>query len=92
MRYVAPLTRRETEQLHEIVQGSLSHRERLRAQAILWSHKGFKVKQIASLCEVDRDTVIRWFNHWESLRVKGLADAPRSGRPPSLNEEEKKAC
>lgn len=92
MRYVAPLSNDEIEQLQLTIQVSPSHRERQRAQAILWSHKGFKLKQIACLCEVDRDTVSRWFTHWDSSKGQGLSDAPRSGLPPRLNEEEKKAC
>jgi len=90
MRYVAPLVGEEIEQLRSVIETNLNHRERKRAPAILWSHKGFKLKQIATLCEVDRDTVSRWLDQWETAQLKGLADAPRSGRPSRLKEEEKK--
>lgn len=90
MRYINPLTEEEVAQLQTVVHESSYHRERMRAQAILWSHKGYKIKVIADLCEVDRDTVSHWFSRWEKNKQAGLADAARSGRPDSLNEQEKK--
>lgn len=91
MRFVTSITPKEQEQLRALVHQGVHHRERIRAQAILWSHKGYKIKQIADLCEVDRDTVSRWLTRWEQDKQQGLQDVPRSGRPTILNSQEKKA-
>jgi transposase len=91
MRFVTSLTEQEKASLRSLVQENTNHRERMRAQAILWSHKGYKIKQIADLCEVDRDTVSRWLNRWQADKEQGLQDGPRSGRPSILNHEEKKS-
>ena len=64
----------------------------MRAQALLLSHKGYKLKAIADICQVDRDTVSQWFTRWEQSKVSGLSDGARSGRPSSLSEQEKKVC
>lgn len=90
MRFVTSLTEQEQAELRFLVHDSTNHRERIRAQAILWSHKGYKIKQIAELCEVDRDTVSRLLNRWEEDKQQGLQDAPRSGRPAVLSPGEKK--
>lgn len=60
MRFISSLTQQEITLLQEYIRSSANHWERMRAQAILWSHKGYKLKTIADLCEVDRDTVSRW--------------------------------
>ncbi|MEM9834829.1 MAG: helix-turn-helix domain-containing protein [Bacteroidota bacterium] len=90
MRFVSSLTQKEQEGLRPLVHDSTNHRERMRAQAILWSDKGYKLKQIADLCEVDRDTVSKWLRRWEQDRPSGLKDASRSGRPATLSLQEKK--
>jgi transposase len=90
MRFISSLTQQEITWLQNHIRTSANHRERMRAQAILWSHKGYKLKTIADLCEVDRDTVSRWFSHWEQDKQTSLSDAARSGRPAHLQQEEKK--
>lgn len=90
MRFISSLTKEEVQHLQSLVHASTNHRERIRSQAILWSHKGYKIKQIADLCEVDRDTVSRWLSRWEQSKLQGLKDGPRSGRPTSLTAAEKK--
>lgn len=90
MRFISSLTQQEITLLQEYIRSSANHRERMRAQAILWSHKGYKLKTIADLCEVDRDTVSRWFTNWEQDKQASIADAARSGRPAHLQQEEKK--
>lgn len=91
MRFISSLDTAEIQHLQAIIHESANHRARIRSQAILWSHKGYKIKQIADLCDVDRDTVSRWLTRWQQEKQRGLLDAPRSGRPTSLTDEEKKA-
>lgn len=53
MRFISSLSQEEIAWLQDHTRSSANHRERMRAQAILWSHKGYKLKTIADLCEVD---------------------------------------
>lgn len=92
MRYVAALSPEEEMQLQTILHDSDKHRIRMRAQAILLSHKGYKLKVIADICQVNRDTVSQWLSRWEQDKVDSLSDAARSGRPGCLSEGEKKLC
>ncbi len=64
-----------------------SAKERCRAQALLWLDEGESVEQVAELLHVSRQTV---YNGVERFRQRPdldrrprLADAPRSGRPPT---------
>ena len=66
------------------------YRVRDRAHALILSSQGKKIKELALIFDVDRDTISSWFNRWESGGFDGLVDAPHPGRPPKLNTEEKK--
>jgi transposase len=64
-----------------------SAKQRCRAQAVLWLDDGEPVEQVADLLHVSRQTIYNWVGRFE--RDPGLdlpsrlADAPRSGRPPT---------
>lgn len=62
----------------------------MRAQAILLSEKGYALNQLATIFEIDRDSVSQWLDWWEDYKFDGLADDPRSGRTPILADESKK--
>lgn len=64
-------------------------RARMRAHSILLSSEGLKIKEIAKVYQVDRDTVSTWIKKWEKAGMESLYDKPRSGRPPTLTPEEK---
>jgi transposase len=49
---------------------------------------GKTVNDLAETFEVTRDTVRDWLDSWERDGVKGLADKPRTGKPPILTPEE----
>ncbi|MGB3588686.1 MAG: helix-turn-helix domain-containing protein [Tunicatimonas sp.] len=91
MRYIETLNPTEIQKLQTILHDGTKHRQRMRAQALLLSHKGYKLKLIADICQVDRDTISQWFRRWEQNKFASLSDAPRSGRPSSLTQREKKA-
>jgi transposase len=63
-------------------------RARVRAHGILLSSQGMKIKEIAKIYQVDRDTVAPWIKKWEQHGVASLYDKPRSGRPRKLTPEE----
>ena len=54
----------------------------LRAQMVLASDRGHSVPQIAALHGCGQDVVRGWLHRYQERGVAGLADRPRSGRPP----------
>ena len=57
-----------------------------RGQALLLMADGVAATEIAKLLGVGRSTVMRWKKRFHCDEpAKRLADAPRSGRPPSLS-------
>ena len=87
-KFVQPLTKHEREQLAAIMKSPAPQRTRRRAHAILLSERRYSLDQIADIYQVDRDRVSTWLEGWEARHFDGLADAPRSGRPPKLTEPE----
>jgi transposase len=80
------LTAREQGDLAALLQGPTA-REPRRAQALVWLAQGFAVEEVADLLGVSRQTVYNGARRFEDrdggdLRQR-LADAPRSGRPPT---------
>ena len=89
-KFVKPLTSEQREQLTEIMKSSAPQRKRMRAHTILLSERRYSIDQIADIYQVDRDRVSQWLDWWEQYQFDGLDDDPRGGRPPKLNQEEKK--
>jgi transposase len=88
VRYVRLLTASQRHTLAEIMKHDATPRARVRAHGILLSAQGMKIKEIAKIYQVDRDTVATWIKKWEQHGVASLYDKPRSGRPPKLTPEE----
>jgi transposase len=82
------LTESQRHTLAEIMKHDATPRARVRAHGILLSAQGMKIKEIAKIYQVDRDTVATWIKKWEQHGVASLYDKPRSGRPPKLTPEE----
>lgn len=80
-KYVTPLTEAERETLRAAMAYGPSARVRQRAQAVYGSDQGFRIGQLATLLDADRDTVSAWLDRWERDGLRGLYDAPRCGRP-----------
>jgi transposase len=61
--------------------------EQHRAQALLWLAQGLPAAEVADLLGVSRQTIYNWAGRFHERAASGLldrlADAPRSGRPPS---------
>ena len=88
MKFVASLTEAERETLREALKYGPSARVRQRAQAVYLSSRGYRLEPLAELFEVDRDTVSSWLDGWQERGLRGLYDAPRTGRPLLLSEPE----
>jgi transposase len=69
--------------LKRIARGHKSpHRDRLRAQIVLDAARGHNDARIARARHVTEDTVRKWRGRFADDGFDGLADRPRSGRPP----------
>ncbi len=88
MRYVDHLTDEQRHVLEMTVKQDASSRARARAHSILLSSRGTTINEIATIYQVDRDTVSSWIKNWEQQGIESLHDKPRSGRPPKLTPEE----
>lgn len=87
MRYIH-LAEEEQKTLKEQMRSSSSCREQQRIHCILLSSKKYQMDQLSDIFEVDRDTIGHWFDWWEEEGSSGLKDAPKSGRPKSLTDDE----
>ena len=89
-RFIETLTKKQEQQLKKIRDTGKTRRIRHRAHAILLSHAGKTIREIAEIFQVDRDTVSNWLNRWETEGLDGLADKAHTGAPPKLTESEQK--
>jgi transposase len=88
MKFVKSLIEAEVRTLEELYKHYPDHRPRVRAHAILLSHRGFEINKITQIHLVDRDTVSSWIKQWECKGLIGLFDEIKSGRPCKLSPEE----
>jgi transposase len=76
------------EQLKEI-EGAMQNDPRAevvrRATAIHALHLGHKPEAVAQMMKGGKSTLNTWHRQWREGGVEGLADQPRSGRPPKAN-------
>ncbi|MGH3596562.1 MAG: IS630 family transposase [Mycobacterium sp.] len=66
-------------------------RDRLRAQVVLAAARGRPNARIAADLRVDEGTVRKWRGRFAELRLSGLKDLPRSGRPRLISEADRAA-
>ena len=88
-KYVTTLTKEQKEKLKELMRIDPSSRIRMRSHCILLSNRKYSIDEIATIYEIDRDTVSIWISSWEESNFDGLEDKPKSGRPAILDENEK---
>ncbi|MBK5937155.1 hypothetical protein CCR81_10070 [Halorhodospira halophila] len=62
--------------------------EHLRAKIVLACAEGESAASIARRLEISSRTVSKWRGRFESYGIPGLEDAPRSGRPPKITDEQ----
>ena len=61
--------------------------EQLRARIILLSTEGLPDRVVGERVGVTSETVNKWRNRFKTHRVAGLTDAPRTGRPRTINDQ-----
>ena len=67
---------------------SASQQQALRARIVLRAAQGATNTQIAAEAGVSLPTVGLWRRNFAERRLDGLADAPRSGRPREIDDDE----
>jgi transposase len=88
MKFVNQLSEAELITLREMHAHHPAHRVRMRAQALLLSHKGCQIDEITFILEVARQTVSSWIDAWEKEGLRSLYDTLRAGRPPCLSKDD----
>lgn len=88
MKYVVPLSESELVTLRSMYENHSSRRVRLRALALVLSHEGYPIQEIAAICGVSRQSVSSWIEAWQKEGLGGLYDEPREGRPLKLSRED----
>jgi transposase len=93
------LSEKEKEELTKIAKRHKSEQQQvLRSQIVLYAAQGYSNTKIASEMGVNVDTVRLWRDRWVVLQgvdletlstEERLEDAPRSGKPPRITEEQK---
>jgi len=84
---VVNFSRKERTFMDSIVASSKDRKQFQHAQALLWLDDGESVDEVASRLCVSRQTIYNWIlrvqAESEQSLAQRLADAPRSGRPPT---------
>ncbi len=88
LRFIQVLSETDIEQLTQAYKSNPDFSCRQRAHAILLSHKGYTILQLKNIFDVDRDTIVHWFDRFEQSGLDGLYNAPVSGRPPIYIQDE----
>ena len=86
-KYITALTDKQKSLLEKGYKTGKSHLTRRKCQAILLSHSGKSVDELAVLFGVKAQSVYSWYKAWESEGIKGLELKPGRGRKPKLNED-----
>ena len=76
---------RQRERLLEALRTPTSPGMAFRAAVILWSAQGQSAKRIARTLGVTPRVVHKCRQRWRRTGLRGLADAPRPGRPPRVD-------
>lgn len=74
--------------LRELAHSCKDYKERERLRALYILSLGSSVKEVSDFFCVNEDTVRSWVFKWE--QDKKVKDKPRSGRPESMNEKDRK--
>lgn len=84
-KFVSSLSPDQRTALEQVYRCGKTHRERQRAHAVLLSASGQSLDQLALIFACDRDTISGWLGRFSRSGIEGLSDAPKSGRPQTLD-------
>lgn len=87
IRSIRSLTAEELKTIKQVMRSDRDAQFRVRANAVWLSHQGYKADEIAKILDRHRNSVVSWFNRYESYGLEGLRNASRNGRPPKAGPE-----
>ena len=70
---------------------TLPHHQVQRAHMLLGLAAGQTLAAVAAATGASDETVARWHNRYLAEGLEGLADRPRSGRPPTYTDADREA-
>ena len=85
MRYIT-LKKEEIEVLEHLHQNSPNNTVRKRSQCLVLSHQRRKINDLASIFNVSRRTIERWFDSWDEIGVDSLAISEGRGAKTLLKD------
>jgi hypothetical protein len=86
------LTSDERQVLEQVARSlAMPHRDVVRAQTILLLAEGRSVSAVGRQVGRARRIVCKWAGRFNRKRLRGLDDAPRSGRPPRFSPDRRNA-
>lgn len=81
---------KEKTELERIVRSHTAEsRMVLRARIVLMCSEGKKNREIASVLDIDDDTVSKWRKRFSQYRMDGLMDVQRPGKPARITTEDR---
>jgi transposase len=81
------LTKNELRLIEKAISSDPRREVRQRATAVLMLHLGKPPKKVAVMLEVSLGTIYNWRRRWLKGGVEGLANRPKSGRPPKVDRK-----
>lgn len=87
-RFIEDLTKAQVQRLEQLRDTGGNKRIRQRAHAVLLSFDGTTVSELVRVFGMSRNSICFWLDRWDSEGFQGLADKPRPGAPPKLDEHE----
>jgi len=89
-KFIEKLTKEQKSSLEKGYKTGKSFTFRRNCHAILLSHEGQTVNEIARFLRVSTITVYTWLNKWQSQGIEGLKHKPGQGRPVKLKLDNEK--
>ena len=87
-RFIKKLSKSQIQKLQNLKDNGKTSRIRHRGHAILLSHQGKNVLELAEIFQVHRYTILDWLDRWDTSGLEGLGDEPRPGSPSKLTPSE----
>ena len=87
MNRVHTLLDKEIQQLEQLYRDTKDANIRSRCDMVLLSNEGLSPPEIARRVRFSRETVVRFIKRYNQEGIAGLADRPRSGRPPRVTDD-----
>lgn len=86
----AKMTKEQRQEIEKVINNKdIPRRSHRRLEVVILSSQGYTLEEISEIYNVDRDTVSKWIDQWETNGIEGLLDKPKQNRKPKLNEEER---